>query len=95
MLTHAQYVLIPNTPFAYPTHLGPLITLEDTIAHTNSHVLITYTEEVHIFLEMTGVKQSLMQQIFGIVKEAYLTDIHNHTTKSINYTVADILTHLQ
>ena len=36
-----------------------------------------------------------MQQIVATVKEAYLADIHNHTTDSINNTMADIITHLQ
>ena len=42
-----------------------------------------------------GVEQALVQQIVATVNEAYLADIRNHTTKSINETMADILTHLQ
>ena len=50
---------------------------------------------MHLFREVTGVEQALVQQIVDMVKEAYLTYIRNRATKSINSTVADVLTHLQ
>ena len=56
---------------------------------------ITHTEEVRLFCEVMGVEQSLVQIIFGTVEEAYLADIRNMTTKSINNTVAGMLTHMQ
>ena len=56
---------------------------------------IAHTEAVCLFREVTGVEQALVQNIVAMVKEAYLTDIRNRTTTSINNTVADVLTHLQ
>ena len=41
------------------------------------------------------MEQALVQQIVGTVEEAYLADICNRTTNSINNTVACILTNLQ
>ena len=95
MLTNAQYALILNMPFVYPTHPGPLIIPDGTTAHTNSNTRISHTEEVRIFREVTWVEQALAQQIVATVKEAYLTDIWNCTTDSINDTVADVITHPQ
>ena len=95
LLTDAHYALISPTPFAYPTHPGPLIILDGTNAHTNSNMQIVHTEEVRLFLEVTGVEQALVQQIFGTVEEAYLSDIRNRTTNFINNTVVSVLKHLQ
>ena len=56
---------------------------------------ITHTKHVRLFYEVTGMEQSLLQNIFGTAEEAYLADIRNRSTKSINDTVAGVLTHLQ
>ena len=56
---------------------------------------ITHTKEVRLFREVTGVEQSLVQQFFVTVEEAYLLYICNRTTNSINDTVTGVLTHLQ
>ena len=61
----------------------------------NSNMHIVHTKEVRIFREVTGVKKSILQHIFSTVEEAYLTDIHNRTKNSINYTVYYVLTHPQ
>ena len=95
MLTAAQYALISPTPFVYPTHLGPLIIPYRTTAHANSNMRIAHTKEVHMFREVTGVEQALVQKIVGTVEEVYLADISNRTTNSINNTVAGIIAHLQ
>ena len=50
---------------------------------------------MRLFWEGTGVQQALVQQKFAPVEEAYLADIRNRTTNSINDTVADMPTHLQ
>ena len=42
-----------------------------------------------------GVEQALVQKIVGTFKEAYLEDILNCKTKSINDTVEEVLIHLQ
>ena len=54
-----------------------------------------HTEEVCILPEVTGLEQSLIQKIIIKVEEKYLGDIQNRTTKSVNYNVEDILTHIQ
>ena len=95
VLTNVQYALISLTPFVYPTHPGPLIVPDGTTAHKSSNMKIAHTEEVHLFLEVTGFEQALVRQIVATVKEEYLADICNHTTKSISDTVEDVLTHLQ
>ena len=41
------------------------------------------------------VEQALVKQIVATVEEEYLADIYNSTTKPINATMADVLTHLQ
>ena len=41
------------------------------------------------------MEQALVQQIVDTVKEAYLLDICNRTTNTINDTVVGVLTHLQ
>ena len=84
MLTDAYYALIYPTPLAYPNHPGPLIIPDGTTAHENSNMRIAHTKEVCLFREVKGVEQALVQQIFGTVEEAYLVDIRNRTTKSIN-----------
>ena len=56
---------------------------------------VAHTKEVHLFREVTGVEQALVQQIVGTLKESYLADICNRNTNSINNTVAGVLTHLQ
>ena len=56
---------------------------------------ITNTKKVCLFQEVTGLEQALMQQIVSTVEEAYLADIRNRMTNSINDTVADVLTNLQ
>ena len=56
---------------------------------------IMHTEEVCILPEVTGLEQSLIQKIIIKVEEKYLGDIQNRTTKSVNYNVEDILTHIQ
>ena len=48
-----------------------------------------------MFQEVTGVKKSPVQQIVATFEESYLVDIRNRTGNSINYTVADVITHLQ
>ena len=50
---------------------------------------------MRLFREVTGVDQSLMQQIVATVEETYLMDVHNCTMNSINDTVPDVLAHLQ
>ena len=95
MLTDAQYTLISPTPFVYPTHPGPLIIPDGTTSHVNSNIRIAHTEEVRLFREVAGVEQFLMQKKFGTFEEAYLADIRNRTTNSINETVAGVLTYLQ
>ena len=79
----------------YPTHLGTLVILDGTTAHTNSNMWITHTKRVRLFQEVTGVDQALLQKIVATVKEVYLTDIRKRTTSSINNTIADVLIHLQ
>ena len=56
---------------------------------------MAHTEEVRLFCEVKEVEESLVQQIVGMVKEAYLEDIRNRTTNFINETVVVILMHLQ
>ena len=41
------------------------------------------------------MEQALVQQISGTVEEAYLADICNRTTNSVNNTVVGVITHLQ
>ena len=94
VLTEAQYELIFNTPFSYPTHLGPLIVSYGTTNHMNLNMRITHTNAVHLFRELTGVDPSLIQKIITIVEEAYLVKILNQTTNPINNTMADVLAHL-
>ena len=88
VLTDVQYALVSPTFFVYPTHPGPLIILDGTTAYANPNMRIVHTKEVRLFCEVTGVEQALIQQIFDMVKAAYLADIRNRTTKSINDTVA-------
>ena len=95
MLTKSQYALISPTPFVYPDQPGPLIIPDGTTAHANSNMRITHTKEVCLFREVTVVEQDLVQQIVGTVKEAYLVDICNSTTTSINGTMSSVLMHLQ
>ena len=56
---------------------------------------ITHTKEVRLLREVTGAEQALAQQTVGTVEEAYLSDILNRTTNSINNTMLGVLTHLQ
>ena len=56
---------------------------------------IAHTKRVRLFQEVTEVEQALVQKIVDTVREAYLTDIRNRTTNSINDTVADVLSHPQ
>ena len=58
-------------------------------------MIITNTEEVRLFRKVTVVEQDLVQQIVATVKEVFLADIRNSTTKTINYTVAEVIIHLQ
>ena len=95
LLTGAQYALILNTKFIYPTHPIPLVVADGTIAHINLNMRITHTKSVRLFCEVMGVENSPIQQIIVTVEEIYLANIRNRTTNSINYTVADILTHLE
>ena len=95
VLTEAQYALVSPTPFVYPTHPGPLIITNGTTFHGNSNMWIVYTKEVRLFHELTVLEKALVQKIVGTVEEAYLTDIFNSTTNSINDTVMGVLTHLQ
>ena len=95
VLTDAQCALISPNPFVYPTHPGPLIIPDSTTTHVNSNMWIAYTKEVRLFREVTGTEQALVQQIFGMVEEAYLADNCNRTTDLINDTVAGVLTLLQ
>ena len=55
VLTGAQYALISNAPFAYPSHPGPLIVLDGTTAHINLNILITHIKAVSLFHEVMGV----------------------------------------
>ena len=89
-----QYALISPTPFVYLTHPDPLIIPDGTTAHANSNMRIVHTKEVCLFLEVAVIEQSLVQQIVGTVKAAYLEYIHNRTTNTINDTVTGVLTHL-
>ena len=95
VLTDAQYTLISPTPFVYPTHPGPISVPYGTTAHANSNMWIAHTKRVILFIEVMGVGQPLMQQVFFTVKEAYLAYISKRTTNSVIDTVTDILTHLQ
>ena len=95
VLTDTECTIISPTPFVYLTHPGLLVILDGTTAHLKSNLHIAHTERVHLFQEVTGVEEALGQKIVATVKEAYLTDIRNHTTNSINSTFEDMLTHLQ
>ena len=95
MLTDAQYALISNTPFNYPTCPGPLVIPDSTTSHANSKMWITHTKEVRLFRKVTGVEQSLVQKIVATAEEAYIADIRNFNINYINDTVADVLTHIQ
>ena len=95
MLTDAHYVLIYTTPFVYVTHPGPLIIPDGTTAHTNSNMRITHNEEMRLLREVKGAERALVEQIVGTAEEAYISDIRNKTTYSVNNTVAGVLTHLQ
>ena len=64
-------------------------------AHANSSMRIAHTKEVRLFREVTVVEQAPVQQILGTIEEAYLVDIHNRTTKSINDTVTGVYMNLQ
>ena len=81
VLTDAQYALIFTTPFVHLSHPGPLIITDGTTTHVNSNMGIAHTKEVCLFHEVMGVEQYLVQQIVGMVEEAYLADICNRTTK--------------
>ena len=50
---------------------------------------------MRLFRAVTGVVQALVKQIVDMVEKAYLADIRNSTTTSINDTVAGLITHLQ
>ena len=95
VLTSVQYALVSPILFIYPTHPGPIIILDGTTTHANSNMIIARTKKVRLLQEVTGVEQALVKNIFAVVEEAYLADICNHMTNSINNTVADMLTHLQ
>ena len=95
MLTDAQYALISPTTLVYPNQPDPLIIPDSTTAQANPNMRISHTEKVRIFREVIRVVQALVQQIVSTVEEAYLADISNHTTNSINDTVANFLTNLQ
>ena len=88
-------IITPLTTFTYPTHPGPIIILGGTNTHANSNMRIAQTKEVHLFHEVMVAEQALVQQIIGTVEEAYLAEIHNRKTNSINNTVACVLTYLQ
>ena len=56
---------------------------------------ITYTKRVRLLREVTVAEQALVQKIVATVEEAYLANIPNRMTNSINYTIVDVLTHIQ
>ena len=56
---------------------------------------VAHTKRVRLLREVTGLEQALVQEIVATVEGAYLTDICNRTTNSINNTVAYALTRLQ
>ena len=95
VLADAKYALIFNTPSIYPTHQGPLIILYGTTAYMNSNMIISHTKEVRLFRELTGVEQAFVQHIYTTVKKAYLMDVRNLTTNSVNDTMDDVLMRLQ
>ena len=95
VLIDLQSLIISNTLFVYPTHLGPLIITDSTATDTNSNVQIMHTKEVHLFCKVMIVEQDLVKHIVATIKEAYLAYVRNITTNSINNAVADVLTHLQ
>ena len=64
-------------------------------AYSKSKMWIAHNEEVGLFQEVRGLEQALVQKIVATVKEAYLEDIHNQTTNSIQDTMADELTQFQ
>ena len=90
-----QYALISTTDFVYLTHPGPLIIPDGMTAHANYNMWIAHTEEVRLFCKVTGVEQSIVQIIVGMVDADYLADTYNRETKSINDSVAGVLTHLE
>ena len=61
----------------------------------NSNIHIAQKKEVHLFHEVTGVEQSLVQYIVATVEDDYLADICNHKMNSINNILAAVITHLQ
>ena len=69
VLVDAQYALISSTHFVYPTHLGLLIIPDGTTAHTNSNMRIVHSEKVHLFREVTGLEQAIVQQIVDTAEE--------------------------
>ena len=95
LITYVQYELMSIMTLIYPTHLGPIIIPDGTTTHVDSNMQIMHTRKVRLLSEVIGVKQSPVQQIFSTVEEAYLADIQNFTTNSINNTVGDVFTHLQ
>ena len=54
-----------------------------------------YAKEVGLFRGVTGVEQALVQKIMDTVEEAYLSDIPNSSTNSINDTLTGVLTYIQ
>ena len=70
VLTNAQYALISPTPFVYLTHMGPLIIPDVTISHVNSNMRIANTKKVHLFQEVTGIDQDIVQKFVATVEES-------------------------
>ena len=62
VLTEYHHEIIYNAQFFYPYHLCSLIITDGTTAHNNSTMHINNTKAVHIFCELMGLEQALIQK---------------------------------
>ena len=63
VLTDAQYALILNATFVYPTHPGPIIIPDGTTAHIKPNMRITHTKAVRLFREVMGLEKNTAKKL--------------------------------
>ena len=92
ILSAAEYaIVVPNSPFVRPAHLGSLTIAPNTLHHVAATQKEIHEEALRVFNEVLGVETALWQQLVAAIDKTYLSAIRNSQLNAINMSVHDIL----
>lgn len=94
LMTPQKYVIQSPTPYVRPIHPNPLVIPAGSTRVSAEELQRTYNESIHVFHEVRGVEQALIQQLVSAVEDKYLLAFKNRTTGRFNGNILQIFQYL-